>query len=198
MTTSWCCFPLHNRFKPSSKIDPEFRAATGLRICDCTERKQIKLKQVILSCHESENDSWTQMSQVMDYTASSKTTSTLAQYHVQRWIKIQYRCHRWSDLCLALPSWTSSVHYSYGGGGSVMVWSSITYTIKSCSTEQRVTGVYYHDEVLHPVLPFCHSVGVNFELRHQNAPLHTSHVSRNLLMQNNIKSVTMAIRKSRS
>ena len=83
---------------------------------------------------------------------------------------------------------TIKQHDRYGGG-SVMVWAGITYDIRTelIRLDGRVTGVWYRDEVLRPVVvPFSRRVGRRFEFQQDNARPHTARVSADFLRNSNI------------
>ena len=76
------------------------------------------------------------------------------------------------------------------GGGSVMVWGGICGGTRTrlLVLNGNLTGIRYRDEILRPVvLPFLRRHGVGAILQQDNAPAHTSRVSRTFLQQNNVQ-----------
>jgi len=76
------------------------------------------------------------------------------------------------------------------GGDSVMVWGCILggNRTRLVVVNGNLTGARYRDEILRPVVvPFLqrHGPGANFQ--QDNATLHTCHVSRTFLRQNNVQ-----------
>ena len=188
---------LRNRFKPASKINSEFRAATGIRICDRTARNRLKAAGLksrrpvvgvrMTAEHRRLRRAWATQHQARQlrhwrYTMFSDESRFNLDFADGR-IRVWRRLHERPYHC------TIKQHDSVGGG-SVMVWGGITYDHRTdlVRLDGRVTGVRYRDEVLRPVVvPFRRRVGVNFEFQQDNARPHTSRVSRDFLTQNNIR-----------
>jgi transposase len=188
---------LRNRFKPASKINSEFRAATGIRICDRTARNRLKAAGLksrrpvvgvrMTAEHRRLRRAWATQHQARQlrhwrYTMFSDESRFNLDFADGR-IRVWRRLHERHYHC------TIKQHDSFGGG-SVMVWGGITYDHRTdlVRLDGRVTGVRYRDEVLRPVVvPFRRRVGVNFEFQQDNARPHTSRVSRDFLTQNNIR-----------
>lgn len=173
------------------------RAIFGRRVCSQTVRNRLRASRlrarrpytgpVLTQRHRANRLTWSQAHRRwlirqwnnVTFSDESRFCLTHCDDRVGVWRR---RGERFADCCVR--------QRDRFGGGSVMVWGGICGRNRTrlIVVDGNLNGVRYQDEILRPVVvPFLQRQGVGAIFQQDNAPAHTSRVSRTFLQDSNVE-----------